>query len=159
MAVVELSSLVPSKAFLLPYALPLFFLSFFLNFCGAFLTLDRTRSFVPAGDVIKPNTTFLTPFLHGGVGGIISGYAFGREFCGLVRFGLSKNYLVHFSTFLSLLIPSVSSSAPLSPSSFLAVWILSAISTALVAGRWKYAALVFAGISGGYVLPLSFDFP
>lgn len=139
MAVVELSSLVPSAAFLLPYALPLFLLSFILTFSGAFLTLDRTRSFTPTGDVIKPNTTFLTPFLHGGVGGIIAGYAFG----------------LHLSTFLSLLIPSVSDSASLNPSSFLAVWILSAISTAVVAGRWKYVALTFAGVNGGATLALS----
>lgn len=70
----------PSEAFLLPYALPLFFLSFILNFSGAFLTLDRTRSFVPTGDVVKAKTTWITPFFHGGVGGIIVGYAFGRMF-------------------------------------------------------------------------------
>lgn len=79
MANVELSSLMPSNATLLPYSLPLFFLSFILNFSGAFLTLDRTRSFVPTGDVAKANTTWITPFFHGGLGGIIVGYAFGRK--------------------------------------------------------------------------------
>jgi len=143
MANVELTSLLPSKAFLLPYALLLLFPSLVLTFAGTFLTLDRTRSFVPINDPFsisnKSYTRFLTPFFRGGVGGIIAGYAFG----------------LHLSTFLSLLIPSLSNASPLTPSSFLAVWILSSLLTAVIAGRWKYVAFAAAGITGGATLAIS----
>lgn len=56
--------------------------------------------------------------------------------------------LVHFTTFLSLLIPNVTSDSPLNPGAFVAVWMLSGIVCAIVAARWKYAALGFAGLSG-----------
>src|ERR1700722_9130867 len=58
--------------------------------------------------------------------------------------------LVHFSTFLSVLIPNVSSSPPLSPRSFLPVWLSSTIIPTFLAGRWKYCALALSGLSGGY---------
>lgn len=59
---------------------------------------------------------------------------------------------MHLSTFLALLVPAVSNSAPLTHKSFVAVWLLSAIITTALSGRWKYCALSFAGISGGYVV-------
>jgi hypothetical protein len=62
---------------------------------------------------------------------------------------------VHLSTFLSLMIPSLSSSAPLSSKSFLSVWLLSAIVTTFLSGRWRYCALVAAGMSGGCVSSFS----
>jgi hypothetical protein len=143
MSTVELTTLLPPESFLLAYALPLFTLSLILNFAGAFLTLDRTRSFSPTADAFPVTKTsrinLIRPFFHGGVGGIIAGYAFG----------------LHFSTFLSLLIPSLSSSKSLASGSFLAVWILSSLFAAIIAGRWRYAALIAAGISGGSTLALS----
>ena len=65
-----------------------------LTFSGAFLTLDRTRTFVPRGDTVKPlpgaygnesDESGWKKWLHvkwvlqGGVGGLAGGYAFGRE--------------------------------------------------------------------------------
>jgi hypothetical protein len=83
MANVQLSSLLPSGTFLLSYSLLLFLPSLVLTFAGAFLTFDRTRSFVPINDPFaipnKSRQNFLTPFFRGGVGGIIAGYTFGRE--------------------------------------------------------------------------------
>lgn len=69
----------------------------------------------------------------------------------LLRIWPDLVYAVHLATFLSLLIPSLSDSKSLTSSSFIAVWILSSLFTAVIAGRWKYAALIAAGISGGYV--------
>src|ERR1700722_7992835 len=61
-------------------------------------------------------------------------------------------FIVHLSTFLSLLIPAISSLPSLAPKSFLAIWILSVIPATLAGGRWKYCALTFAGISGGWAI-------
>lgn len=49
------------------------------------------------------------------------------------------------------MIPSLSTSAPLTSKSFLPVWLLSAVTTSLISGRWKYCALAASGISGGCV--------
>lgn len=142
MANIELSSLLPSGPFLLSYSLLLFIPSLVLTFAGAFLTLDRTRSFVPINDpfiIPKSNTNVLIPFFRGGVGGIIAGYAFG----------------LHLSTFLSLLIPSLTKANPLTPAAFLAVWVLSSLLTAVIAGRWKCVAFAAAGVTGGTTLALT----
>ncbi|EIW59662.1 uncharacterized protein TRAVEDRAFT_167141 [Trametes versicolor FP-101664 SS1] len=144
-----LSSLLSSSPYLLAYALPLLFLSLLLTFAGAFLTLDRTRAFAPRYDALhSPETTKVQHAeavvkrifrLEGGIGGIAVGYVFG----------------VHFTTFLSLLIPNVTSDSPLTPGAFVAVWMLSGIICAIVAARWKHAALGFAGLSGYSTLALA----
>ncbi|TFK48645.1 hypothetical protein OE88DRAFT_1810084 [Heliocybe sulcata] len=145
-----LVSLLPTTSYTLAYALPLLFISFLLTYAGAFLTLDRTRTFAPRADAmdVKMPAAYIPDkksrfvwLLEGGLGGLASGYAFGA----------------HCATFFALLIPNVSSYAVLSYKSFLAVWLLSAIAMTLLAGRWKYAALVLSGISGGVTLALSFS--
>lgn len=70
---------------------------------------------------------------------------------------LKTRCIVHLATLLSTLIPSTTSSNPLNSSSFLAVWLLSAISTTLVASRWQFVAISFATLSGSgsFVLMLS----
>ncbi|KAI5891747.1 uncharacterized protein SCHCODRAFT_01038712 [Schizophyllum commune H4-8] len=133
----------PSSAFALAYALPLLFLSILLTFAGTFLTLDRTRSFphpsykaIPGSlDALKRRITFA---LEGGAGGLAIGYSFG----------------VQFATFLAVCIPSLTSASPLSSKSFIAVWLLPSVVTTLLGGRWKYCALVFAGITGGATFAL-----
>lgn len=83
MATLRLTDLLPTNGYLLPYALSLFFASLLLTFAGAFLTLDRTRSFAPAGDVFqnRQKSTFrlIAPFFRGGVGGILTGFVFGSK--------------------------------------------------------------------------------
>jgi len=136
----SLSSLLDSSSFLLAYTVPLIIVSVVITFAGAFLTLDRTRTFAPsAPGTSNPQNTkhnvipfAVYMFFEGGVGGIATGFAFG----------------VHASTFLSLLIPSVSSSAPLGEKSFTATWLLAGLLCAIVAGRWKYAAFALSGLSG-----------
>ncbi|KAE9386001.1 hypothetical protein BT96DRAFT_928520, partial [Gymnopus androsaceus JB14] len=61
---------------------------------------------------------------------------------------------LHLSTFLALIIPT-SSSSSLSSSAFIAVWILSSVSTAILGGRYILVALVLAGLSGGALFALS----
>jgi hypothetical protein len=79
MANFELTQALATEAFLLLYAVLLLLLSLVLTFAGSFLTLDRTRSFAPAADVYpKPN--FFRSLLNGGVGGLITGFTFGRMF-------------------------------------------------------------------------------
>ncbi|PSS06827.1 hypothetical protein PHLCEN_2v3546 [Hermanssonia centrifuga] len=34
------------------------------------------------------------------------------------------------------------------PKAFIALWVLSAIPCILLAGRWKYAAIILAGVTG-----------
>ncbi|KAJ7040825.1 hypothetical protein C8F04DRAFT_1082291 [Mycena alexandri] len=138
-----LTTLLPSTAYLLAYSLPLLFISLLLTFAGAFLTLDRSRSFpaerygvLPGAFEQKKRIQFL---LEGGVGGLAAGYVFG----------------VHLSTFLSLMVPDISTSSPLNSKSFLAVWILSSVITTFLGGRWKYAALSLVGISGGTLFALA----
>ncbi|KAJ7254711.1 hypothetical protein B0H12DRAFT_553899 [Mycena haematopus] len=138
-----LTTLLPSTSYLLAYSLPLLLLSILLTFSGAFLTLDRSRSFpaerygvLPGAFEQKKRIQFL---LEGGVGGLAAGYAFG----------------VHLSTFLSLMIPALSSSAPLNSKTFIVVWLLSSLITTFLAGRWRYCALAFLGISGGTLFGLA----
>ncbi|KAJ3516969.1 hypothetical protein NLJ89_g800 [Agrocybe chaxingu] len=140
----QLTPLLPTSSYLLPYAVPLLLLSLFFTFTGTFFTLDRTRSFptrnagisyasLPGAlDHPKKKRRF-TWALEGGVGGLIGGYLFG----------------VHLSTALALLIPATTSTTSLSPKSFLAIWIITAAFTTLLAGRYRYAAYIFYGVSGG----------
>ncbi|KAF8897480.1 hypothetical protein BD779DRAFT_1667454 [Infundibulicybe gibba] len=137
-----LTTLLSSTPFLLAYALPLLLLSIMLTFSGAFFILDRSRSFPPRYDAIPG--AFNSPkkfkwLLEGGFGGLATGYTFG----------------LHFSTFLALLVPTISTSAPLSSGAFTAVWLISCAVTTFLAGRWKYCALAFSGISGGALFSLS----
>jgi hypothetical protein len=83
MTTVRLTNLLPTNGYLLPYAFSLFFASLVLTFAGAFLTLDRTRSFAPANDVFqdkqKSTSRFIASVFRGGVGGILTGFVFGGE--------------------------------------------------------------------------------
>ena len=83
MASVRLTDLLPANGYLLPYVLSLFFASLVLTFAGAFLTLDRTRSFVPSGDAFqdRQNTKsrIIASFFRGGVGGVLTGLVFGSK--------------------------------------------------------------------------------
>ena len=155
-----LSSLLSSSPYLLAYALPLLFLSLLLTFAGAFLTLDRTRAFAPRYDALKPPEA--TKFQHaevllktifrieGGIGGIALGFVTGGAFSvGRSVLSLEIHRLaVHFTTFLALLVPNVSASTPLSAGAFLAVWLLSSIACSILAARWRFVTLAFAGIAG-----------
>lgn len=147
-----LTSLLPSTSYLLAYSIPLLLLSVVLTFAGTFLILDRTRSFAPNYDALPGAFKRARKFsftLEGGVGGLAVGYAFGGMFPTSTCAIFNNAYPVHLSTFLSLLVPAVSTSKPLSSKAFLAVWLLSAIITTVLSGRWKYVALSFAGLSGG----------
>lgn len=80
-----LTTLLPSTTYTLPYTLPLLLCSLCLTFAGAFLTLDRSRSFPPKYDPI-PGDFFaqkqsrpVYSLLEGGIGGLAAGYVFGGE--------------------------------------------------------------------------------
>ncbi|KAH6918309.1 hypothetical protein BKA70DRAFT_1088986 [Coprinopsis sp. MPI-PUGE-AT-0042] len=146
----KLTSLLQTTPYTLAFSLPLLLLSTVLVFAGTFLTLDRTRRFAPKQEPgykaidglfeVKPKKRrFPKWYLEGGVGGLIIGYAFG----------------VHLSTLLALVIPGTTALAPLSSTSFLAVWILSCIPTTVLGGRYRLAALVFSGLSGGILIALA----
>ena len=156
MVTVRLTDLLPTNGYLLPYALSLFFTSTVLTFAGAFLTLDRTKSFAPTSDAFqdkqKPMSRLIASVFRGGVGGILTGFVFGSK-QSLFSFQPSRSLiiLVHFTTFLSLLIPSVTLSQPLKPTPYLFVLFLSSLVTSIAAGRWKYFAFVASGFCGGYV--------
>lgn len=146
MSPTTLLSLLSTSPYLLAYSLPLFFLSFVLNFSGTLLTLDRTRSFAPQYESLPTPGAFDSAkkskfkfVLEGGVGGLFFGFVLG----------------VHLSTFLVLVIPSLSSAKPLFPGSFLAAWLLSSLVTTFVCGRWKYAVLTLVGITGGTCFALA----
>lgn len=147
----SLISLLLTTPYVLIYCIPLLLFSLILTFAGTFLILDRSRSFPPSSEVdyvvLPAPGTFgqkqgghkFIWLLEGGVGGLLSGYAFG----------------LHISTALSLIIPATTTSASLSPNAFLAVWLLSCIVTTPIAGRYRYATIIFAGISGGALTALS----
>lgn len=147
--VVQLTSLFgDSTSLLLAYSVPLLLFSAVLTFSGTFLTLDRTRSFSPRSDATSSlpgafekgeKIRHWTFHLGGGVGGLASGYVFG----------------LHASTFLSLLIQNETSSASLTPTTFLIVWLFSIIPPIILGGRWKMAALTFIGICGGITLTIA----
>lgn len=156
-SLVELTDFFPSSSYRLAYDLPLFTLSLLLAFAGAFLTLDRTRSFRPRSDPLHvPGSFGLTKkhkrvrfYLQGGLGGIAIGYSFGRMFMCILCRKVAENVPVHLSTFLALLIPSETTSSPLGPKSFLAVWLLTSIPFAILSGLFEYVALALVGITGG----------
>lgn len=87
-SLIQLTDLLPSTPHRLAYALPLLVLSALLAFAGAFLTLDRTRSFQPRSDLLQvPGSFNLTNksrrvrfYLQSGLGGVAIGYSFGRTF-------------------------------------------------------------------------------
>ncbi|KAK7464167.1 hypothetical protein VKT23_006333 [Stygiomarasmius scandens] len=61
-------TLLSPNGYLLAYALPLFFASLVLTFAGAFLTLDRSRSFAPRYDALSAQKTKKFNFVfEGGV--------------------------------------------------------------------------------------------
>lgn len=143
MATARLTDLLPTNGFLLTYALSLFIPSLALTFAGAFLTLDRTRSFAPVGDAFQDKqrsiSRFIAPFFRGGMGGILTGFIFG----------------IHLATFLSLLVPSVTLSQPLKPAPFVSVWLLSSSVISIAAGRWRYFTFIASGLCGGASLALA----
>jgi hypothetical protein len=59
------------------------------------------------------------------------------------------------STFLALVVPNETTSAPLSPKSFTAVWFLTSIPFAIFSGLFKYVAFALIGITGGTSLALA----
>lgn len=84
----SLTTLLESTPYRLAYSLPLILVSFVLTFAGAFLTLDRTRTFAPRITSTAVSTRSHAPnrvqifmrrflLLEGGLGGLASGYAFG----------------------------------------------------------------------------------
>lgn len=156
-SLIELTDLFSSRPYSLAYDLPLFALSISLAFAGAFLTLDRTRSFRPRSDPLYvPGSFNLSKkpkrgrfYLQGGLGGVAIGYSFGRTFICLPCRNAAESILVHLSTFLALLVPNTTTSAPLGPKSFLAVWVLTSIPFAIFSGLFEHVAFVLTGITGG----------
>jgi hypothetical protein len=154
---VQLTHLLQSTSYRLAYALPLIVLSALLAFAGAFLALDRTRSFQPRSDSLQVPGSFnlstkpkhVRLHLQSGLGGIAVGYSFGRTLVCVQCFNVAEISPVHLSTFLALVVPYESSSTPLGPKSFLAVWIFTAVPFAIFSGLCKYAALTLMGITGG----------
>lgn len=108
---VTLIDLVPTTSYLLAYALPLLLFSLVLAFAGAFLTVDRSRSFVPnrqlsgiPGSYYPSKSKQFRLYLEGGMGGILIGYCFGRMFR-LLLFKLSVPHIsssTRLNLFLSL---------------------------------------------------------
>src|SRR5579863_8890371 len=156
-SLVELTDFFPSSAYRLVYDLPLFALSVLLAFAGAFLTLDRTRYFRPRSDPLHvPGSFNLTKrprrvrfYLQGGLGGVAIGYSFGRTFIYIMCRKVPEKVPVHLSTFLALVVPNETTSTPLGPKSFLAVWLLTSIPFAIFSGLFDYAAFALVGITGG----------
>lgn len=78
-----LTNLLPSTTYTLAYTLPLLLSSLCLTFAGAFLTLDRSRSFPPSYDSIpgdffpRKTTGKFHWLLEGGIGGLAVGYVLG----------------------------------------------------------------------------------
>lgn len=150
-----LSTTLSSTHVILTYSIPLILVSVLLTFAGAFLTLDRTRSFTPREPVtLSPKRRVCSydvfSFLEGGVGGLAAGFAFGGkyQFVLVVPSPLLIVCTVHLATFLALLIPTTSSAAPLSYQAFLTVCLLSAFVCSFAAGRWKYVAFALLGATG-----------
>ncbi|PFH47851.1 hypothetical protein AMATHDRAFT_66634 [Amanita thiersii Skay4041] len=155
MTTVQLTTLLPSETYILVYALPLLLVSLLLTVAGTFLTLDRTRSFPPKytpNDSDKVLYSSAASFeqrtrqsrwwvLGGGVGGLATGFVFG----------------IHFVTFISLLVPNLSTSSALSPSAFLAVCFISSLITCGVSGRYRYCAVFFISVLSGALTALAFS--
>jgi len=74
------SNLLPSPYHIV-YASLLLAFSVPVTFAGAFLTLDRTRSFAPSGLFSTSNTATKTKWrLEGGIGGLLGGWLVGGRF-------------------------------------------------------------------------------
>lgn len=108
---VTLIDLVSTTPYLLAYALPLLLFSLVLAFAGAFLTVDRSRSFVPNRQVPQISESYPTTksnhfrfYLEGGIGGILVGYCFGCMSCPLSLRVLSVSYLFKYTS--QLVFPS-----------------------------------------------------
>ncbi|KAI0698084.1 hypothetical protein BC835DRAFT_1413230 [Cytidiella melzeri] len=160
----DLLSLLPNTSYTLAYALPLFIVSIILTFAGCFLTLDRTRTFPSSVQAQAPPTkkpsllSRLQPlYLGGGIGGCCGGYAFGGAHHGVWHGAwlLTNKTIVHFATFLSILLPNTTSTSPLGHKVFLAIWALSALVCLALGGKWKYAAISLIGVSGYCALALA----
>lgn len=135
---VPLSQLLPSPYHII-YASLLLAFSVPVTFAGAFLTLDRTRSFAPLGLASTPLTAKESKWrLEGGVGGLLGGWLVG----------------VHSSTFIALLIMNRTSAAPLGSIPFLLIWLLSALALSAISGRWKLVAVPLIGLGGGAAFSL-----
>ncbi|PVF93114.1 hypothetical protein CPB86DRAFT_790453 [Serendipita vermifera] len=104
-----------------------------VTFAGAFLTLDRTRSFAPSNLGTSTSIKKKKWRLEGGIGGLLGGWIVG----------------VHTSTLLALVIMNRTSSAPLGGIQFLVVWLFSALALSVLAGSFKIAALLTIGFGGG----------
>lgn len=155
----DLLSLLPNTPYTLAYALPLFFISVILTFAGCFLTLDRTRAFPSTGQAQgaplqrSALSRLRSLYLGGGIGGLCAGYAFGgaqydMKFCIITDIRVA----VHFSTFLSVVLPNTTPTSPLGPKAFLAIWVVSTIFCLVLGGKWRYAAISLIGISGWLVV-------
>ncbi|KIJ54753.1 hypothetical protein M422DRAFT_24657 [Sphaerobolus stellatus SS14] len=146
---ITLPSLV-SGNYELIYAIPMLVAAIPTTFMGAFLTLDRTRTFasqvpgdsMPGGFVNEKSTsTKLRRLLgfEGGIGGLCGGWLFGS----------------YLSTLLALVIMNKTSSAPLTPIQFTLVHIMSSTLFLFFGGRFRIGALAFIGLAGGLSFALA----
>ncbi|KAF5360661.1 hypothetical protein D9756_004634 [Leucocoprinus leucothites] len=95
-------------------------------------------------------------FLEGGVGGLACGYTTGRESNTLALDKVLNVLNTSPCGFIPLACyPNENCVDATIPKSFLAVWIFVCIFTTLLAGRYRYAALTMAGISGGALASLA----
>jgi hypothetical protein len=79
--IVSLVTTILPSPYVLVYAIPLLLVSVTLTFAGAFLTVDRTRSFPPSADVMGESSSSRKTLyrLEGGVGGLGGGWVFGGK--------------------------------------------------------------------------------
>jgi len=135
---VPLSKLLPSPYHIV-YASLLLAFSIPMTFAGAFLTLDRTRSFAPSSSISTTIKAKKAKFrLEGGIGGLLGGWLVG----------------VHSSTLIALLIMNRTSAAPLGGIQFLMIWLLCGLALSILSGRWKLAAVPLIGLGGGVAFSL-----
>ncbi|KIM28459.1 hypothetical protein M408DRAFT_141547 [Serendipita vermifera MAFF 305830] len=133
-----MSNLLPSPYHIV-YASLLLAFSVPVTFAGAFLTLDRTRSFAPSNSLSTTIGAKNGKFrLEGGVGGLLGGWLVG----------------VHASTLIALLIMNRTSATPLGSIQFLVVWLLPALAISAISGRWKLVAVPLIGLGGGVTFSL-----
>ena len=112
----KLTLLLPTTPYILAYTLPLLLLSVLLTFAGTFLTIDRSRSFTPRSDASNYSSlpgAFDNPkkkrrfswLLEGGIGGLASGYAFGRM--SFLSHQYLQVYIDNLRIFKSISLPSL----------------------------------------------------
>ena len=112
----KLTLLLPTTPYVLAYTLPLLLLSVLLTFTGTFLTIDRSRSFTPRSDASSYSSlpgAFDNPkkkrrfswLLEGGIGGLASGYVFGRM--SFLSYQYPPVYIDHLHLFKSISLPSL----------------------------------------------------